>query len=48
VQVVSHDLACFRVVESSVAAGQFDFRAEFDSRQLHNTRPAETLANEPG
>ena len=34
-QVVSRCLVSFRVVNSGVSADQVDFRAWFDSRQLH-------------
>ena len=40
-QVVSRTFASFRVVKSSVSAGQRDFCAGFDSRQLHRRRAAE-------
>ena len=38
-QVVSRAFASFRVVSAAVPAGQRDFCAEFDSRQLHQRRP---------
>jgi hypothetical protein len=34
-QVVSGPLALFRVLKSSIFPGQTNFRAGFDSRQLH-------------
>ena len=37
-QVISRTFASFRVVNSSVSAGQRDCCSGFDSRQLHRTR----------
>jgi hypothetical protein len=42
-QVVSCTFALFRVLKSSVSAGQADFWSGFDSRQLHHKTADETV-----